>query len=146
MRLGIAALLLVSALGCSSGSSDGPSTATPSGGAGGSAGTAGAAGGSSGGTGGAAGTATCGSLTSDTDPCATCVKSKCDAELKTAYGAGYASGDFTGGACSDFAKCLDACGTDCTCQNDCSIAPTGTCLSAAQDLQTCAMTKCPECG
>ena len=62
-----------------------------------------------------------------------CVAGKCDAEAKTCFGAGYASGTFSG-ACQALITCTMACpcdSTGTTCLTLCYAAITADCMTCA---------------
>lgn len=72
----------------------------------------------------------------------TCVVGKCDAEYKAAFGNGYASGTFTGGACASLLNCYMKCPCDTTarsCELACYTQRDATCDVAMAALTTCVM-------
>jgi hypothetical protein len=68
-----------------------------------------------------------------------CVKDRCDAQLKAAYGDGYATGSFTG-PCASYAMCVQGCSCNAgfgACKVGCrNSAPSG-CTSSLQTAEVC---------
>jgi hypothetical protein len=79
--------------------------------------------------------------------CTSCVTSMCSSEGTTAYGSGFASGDYGGGACGSYITCVAACAcNDTTCLEKCGL-PDSSCESAIQAGATCSDQKCSSvCG
>ena len=105
--------------------------------------TAGASsGGSGGGAGGIPGSA-CGSSGTSTTNCpsyTSCVETSCTTQLKACYGAGYAGGNYSGGACSAYVTCTQACACNSTCIQACS--QTAECSTCLTTWEMCAQNAC----
>jgi len=77
------------------------------------------------------------------DECDKCMTSKCDAEARAAFGNGYMSGNFTGGACADLMTCMTKCDcSDSGCQMGCAASPPEACKQAAEAMETCQSANC----
>lgn len=78
-------------------------------------------------------------------PYADCVNTACEPKYKECAGANYKQGDFTGGACSDYYKCLTGCScTDANCKSRCNLA--GACQDCILGLASCGQScKLPAC-
>lgn len=119
-----------------------------SGGGGATSGGGGAAGAST--TGGGAGApASCDPLSQGQNSCKAytdCAQAKCDAKYQVCLGANYKSGDFTGGVCSDFMKCVNACPCDdkyTSCQQGCFGKAGSACTSClTTELSGCIQANC----
>ena len=75
----------------------------------------------------------------------TCVKNKCSAAYKTCLGAGYESGQFSGGTCEDYMNCVSKCNSGGTCDENCAAECTmgsacQTCL--ANEVTDCVFNEC----
>lgn len=88
----------------------------------------------------------CPTTSADSCPAAktyeTCVIGKCDAPYKAAFGAGYASGNFSGGACASLLTCYMKCPCDATattCELACYTQRDATCDTAMAAVTTCVM-------
>ncbi len=141
-KLGMTAATIVLAVACGSSKP----TTTAGAGTGGGAGT-----GSGAGTSGGAGTsAACGSSKAPTSgsACATCLQAHCNAEASGCYGSGWASGTYSGGACSTFISCTMQCQcNDATCAQGCISSLNAACQSCSSNLSNCQTTSCGnECG
>jgi len=70
----------------------------------------------------------------------TCVTGKCDAPYKAAFGSGYVSGNFSGGACASLIACYMACPCDVTatsCEMACYTKQDATCDTAMTAITAC---------
>lgn len=67
---------------------------------------------------------------------ADCMSAGCGAIYEDAFGADWASGDLSGGACGPSVPCLEGCGCDTTCLTGCITADLA-CTSYAVQLQNC---------
>jgi hypothetical protein len=73
----------------------------------------------------------------DIDPYDQCVTAACDTTTRECFGAGYKTGDFSGGACSSWLDCSNRCGcTDTACQEKCP-APADACAACISKMLTC---------
>jgi hypothetical protein len=108
---------------------------------------------SSGGSGGGGGTPTkfaCATdntmMTSTDQSCISCVESNCGSEFSAAYGSGYASMNFSGGACGSFITCIAGCAcNDIACEETCvgdGGAVSGPCETAETNAESCEQQKC----
>ncbi len=126
------------------------------GGTGGSgAGNPGGAGGSSQTPGGAALDPKCGGSGAGgtAQDCVNCMTTKCDSAYQVCLGAGYKTGNFSGGACQTYMDCVTTCDcSDSACYDGCSDKlgsdMSDPCLSClVNDLGSCEMSNCAaECG
>jgi hypothetical protein len=145
----IGALAVAAGCGSSStggGSVDGGSATVTSSGAGG-AGT-GTTTATSTGSGGSCGTGTGAGGTGNGQACNDCLSTNCNTEFSTCYGPGWKSGMFSGGACSDYLNCTNACPcADITCFQGCQSNITQPCTTCLTAIGTCLQSKCSsECG
>ncbi|GAC1359615.1 MAG: hypothetical protein NVSMB47_12380 [Polyangiales bacterium] len=93
-------------------------------------------------------------IVSPADPalnkCGVCSQVKCKDKWDAAYGPAFVSsgGKTTGGACSDFAKCMCACSeVDAICTEACKVSQSDPCKTAARAIYDCEGTSCAvECG
>ncbi len=86
-------------------------------------------------------------MTSQDQACSSCIMSMCSSEATTAYGSGFASGDYSGGACGSYITCVAGCACgDTNCLGTCSV-PDSACSDALQAGATCSDQKCSSvCG
>jgi hypothetical protein len=86
-------------------------------------------------------------MTSADQACTSCVESMCASEATNAYGSGFASGNYGGGACGSYVSCIAGCAcNDTSCLGKCG-APSQTCQTALQAGETCSDQKCSSpCG
>ncbi len=86
-------------------------------------------------------------MTSQDQACNSCISSMCSSEATTAYGSGFASGDYGGGVCGGYINCIAACAcNDTMCLEKCGL-PDSTCQSALQAGENCSDQKCSSpCG
>ena len=129
----------------------------------GGGGAAGSGGGNPGGTGGAAQTPPSGaaldpkcggsSAGGTAQDCADCMTTKCDSAYQACLGAGYKTGNYSGGACQTYMDCVTACDcSDSACYEGCSDKigkdMSDPCLSClVNNLGSCEMANCAaECG
>jgi hypothetical protein len=78
-----------------------------------------------------------------TGGCAPCMQASCPNESAAALGAGWATHDFTGGACSDLVDCYCACGTDRGCVDACDQNRISAgCRDALTKLDACTGASC----
>ena len=79
--------------------------------------------------------------------CTSCVESMCAAEATSAYGSGYTSGNYGGGACGSYVNCVAKCTcNDLTCFENCG-PPSTACNNALMAGQSCGSQKCSsQCG
>jgi hypothetical protein len=84
-----------------------------------------------------------------TDDYSTCVEKACSDEYKTCLGAGYKSGNFSGGKCETYFKCVtgskDKCDNDCELDANCTGCFTGT-LASCQLNSGCTLPTCTASG
>ena len=75
-----------------------------------------------------------------------CLTGGCQAQLKVAGGNDWQTGDYAGGACQDYANCIDACSCELTCSLECrkQYASSGDCLQALTAVGSCRMGACPK--
>ena len=99
--------------------------------------------------GGSGNTSKCGSGSSGGDggthnpECSPCLQANCSAAAEKCYGAGYATGNVSGGACQAYTSCASACGcNDLTCLQGCSSKLTPDCQACMQEFNTCEQTNC----
>jgi hypothetical protein len=86
-------------------------------------------------------------MTSQDQACNSCITSMCNSEATTAYGSGFASGDYGGGVCGTYVNCIAQCGcNDVACLQKCGL-PDQTCQDALQAGSNCSDQKCSSpCG
>jgi hypothetical protein len=86
------------------------------------------------------------STTSTNQACTSCEESMCVSEATAAYGSGYTSGDFSGGACASLINCIAGCQcTDSACFQNCTASME--CTNALQAGESCSNQKCSShCG
>jgi hypothetical protein len=94
---------------------------------------------STGGTGASCSSSGAGAGTSDT-MCISCLQTSCSAETSKALGAGFTSGDFSGGACAGYFQCSVGCNCDQNCILACSAD--SACEQALMALSTCEEAHC----
>lgn len=71
----------------------------------------------------------------------TCMESSCAAGLNSCYGSNYKTGNYTGGKCETYLKCISACKCLSSCTSKCQADSTcSSCLSS--QVLVCAMGKC----
>lgn len=76
------------------------------------------------------------------DACGSCQTKSCKSELAAAFGAGYESGNFSGGACEALLECASECGcADSACLSGCGV-PSAECQDALAKLATCQGANC----
>jgi hypothetical protein len=79
--------------------------------------------------------------------CISCVQSNCGSEYSDAFGSGWASMNFSGGACGSFITCIAGCACDDTacdekCVGDGGALTTGPCATAETNATNCQTQKC----
>lgn len=73
----------------------------------------------------------------DSDAYLKCTSAKCGTQYSKCYGSGYASGDFSGGACQTYIACTQKCDcNDSTCTQKCGL-PDQACISCFQEIAAC---------
>lgn len=93
------------------------------------------------------GTSTGAGGTANGQACNDCLSTNCNTEYSNCLGPGWMSGTFSGGACSAFFNCLNACCTDATCFQGCQSSLTAACSTCQAAIGTCFQSKCMvECG
>jgi hypothetical protein len=71
----------------------------------------------------------------------TCMNAHCSAQTTGCFGAGYATGNFSGGTCSAFLGCIGACScTDVGCLTSC--IPSSDCQTCQDAVDTCESANC----
>jgi hypothetical protein len=81
--------------------------------------------------------------------CTTCLQTHCNADLTTCWGASWATGDTSAGACSSFLACTSACSScsDINCLFGCVGSLSNECQTCSQATATCQQDSCAtECG
>jgi hypothetical protein len=86
-------------------------------------------------------------MTSQGQACTSCLTSMCSSEGMTAFGSGFASGDYGGGVCGSYETCNAACACgDTNCIAACG-APSTSCEMALEAGASCSDQKCSSaCG
>jgi hypothetical protein len=78
--------------------------------------------------------------------CISCAESNCNSQYVAAFGSGYASFDFGGGACGALITCIAACAcNDTQCILNCPQASSD-CMAAEDAANACDTQNCPTCG
>jgi hypothetical protein len=72
--------------------------------------------------------------------CTSCLQGSCNAEASSAFGSGFTSGDFSGGACASYLDCA----ANCACDQRCILActPDSACQGAIMTFSTCQEAHC----
>ncbi len=69
-----------------------------------------------------------------------CLFETCEDKYKACLGDNYMQGDYSGGTCEELQNCVDACGCDQACVEDCSVnKTTPACLGCITELAFCGM-------
>jgi hypothetical protein len=84
---------------------------------------------------------TCNGPTTQSDACNTCLAAHCASQADAAFGSGWQSGDFSGGACGSYVGCAEGCACgDTSCLSKCT--PSASCTSALEGAGACEETQC----
>jgi hypothetical protein len=75
--------------------------------------------------------------------CASCLQAHCATETNGCYGAGWQSGNFSGGGCSELVTCSAACACgDTSCQGACVPKVTAACTTCSSAVSSCQSSHC----